>query len=181
MYAKWGKESKSLKEKFGSLKIEEIQSKISSYTVINSLDSISGSNYIDNGIEELVESPIIRQGSYSMGDMAMTRSYISYLTTIEEPIEFDENGIKIPTSFEAKIYPNPSVVASTLELGFPLKDNFDVQLFDMNAKLLQKIYQGELEKGTHRFPVEVSDYISGMYLIVISSEKYKETVRLMKQ
>ena len=37
------------------------------------------------------------------------------------------------------------------------------------------------EKGTHRFPVEVSDYISGMYLIVISSEKYKETVRLMKQ
>lgn len=163
------------------LKIEEIQSKISSDTVINSVDSISVSNYIDNGIEELVESPIIREGSYSMGDMAMTRSYISYLTTIEEPIEFDENGIKIPTSFEAKIYPNPSVVASTLELGFPLKDNFDVQLFDMSGKLLQKIYQGELEKGTHRFSVEVSDYISGMYLIVISSEKYKETVRLMKQ
>lgn len=170
-----------LKADVKDFKVEEIQSKISSDTVINSVDSISGSNYIDNGIEELVESPLIQERSYSMGDMAMSRSYISYLTTIEEPIEYDENGIKIPTSFETKIYPNPSVVSSTLEIGFPLKDIFDIQLFDMSGKLLQKIYQGELEKGTHRFPIEVSDYISGMYLIVISSEKYKETVRLMKQ
>jgi hypothetical protein len=170
-----------LKVEIKDLKIEEIQSRISSDTVINSVDSISDSNYIDNEIEELVEPPLIHEGFYSMGDMAMSRSYISYLTTIEEPIEYDENGVKIPTSFETKVYPNPSVVASTLEIGFPLKDNFDIQLFDMNGKLLQKIYQGELEKGTHRFPVEVSDYISGMYLIVISSEKYKETVRLMKQ
>ncbi len=170
-----------LKADVKDFKVEEIQSKISSDTVINSVDSISGSNYIDNGIEELVESPLIQERSYSMGDMVMSRSYISYLTTIEKPIEYDENGIKIPTSFETKIYPNPSVVASTLELGFPLKDNFDIQLFDMSGKLLQKIYQGELEKGTHRFPIEVSDYISGMYLIVICSEKYKETVRLMKK
>lgn len=171
-----------LKADVKDFKIEEIQSKIFSETNCSNIDSATGSIYIDNGIEELLEPPIIQEESYSiMGDMVMSRSYISYLTTIEKPIEYDENGIKIPTSFETKIYPNPSVVASTLEIGFPLKDIFDVQLFDMSGKLLQKIYQGELEKGTHRFSVEVSDYISGMYLIVISSEKYKETVRLMKQ
>ena len=133
-----------LKVEIKDLKIEEIQSKISSDTVINSVDSISGSNYIDNGIEELVESPLIQERSYSMGDMVMSRSYISYLTTIEEPIEYDENGLKIPTSFETKIYPNPSVVSSTLEIGFPEKDNFEIHLFDMSGKLLQKIYQGVL-------------------------------------
>ncbi len=45
---------------------------------------------------------------------------------------------------------------------------------------MKDIHLGELDRGTHRFPVEITDYPDGMYLIIVQSEKYKETIRLVK-
>lgn len=130
--------------------------------------------YIDEEVE------IQESEHYIMGDMIITQLYQTYLVETTEPIAYDINGIPIPTSFQAKVFPNPATIATALEIGVPINDLFEIRLFDIAGKEVQLIFQGELEKGSYRFPIELSEYPHGTYLVAVHSEKYKKTIRLIK-
>ena len=178
------KSNQESEKKVNTVTIEKIDllENIDDTGVLIELDQIIISDTIVEYALDDIEIQNNEHISYTLGDMAMSRSYITYLneTVVTDQVLYDKNGEVIPTSFQAKVYPNPAITTTTLELGFPLKDNFAIQLFDISGKFLQMIHQGELDPGMHRFPFEISEYISGTYLIVIHSEKYNETIRLIK-
>lgn len=134
-------------------------------------------------LEEFVlEEYIIQEerDAVIMGGMTYDISYVDFLNQTVQAIEYDENGAVIPTKLAATAYPNPTADFTTLELGLPEKERVEIGVYDMSGKLLQTIHDGKIERGTSSYSIDLSRYVTGMYLITIRSKKFNETVRVSK-
>jgi hypothetical protein len=134
-----------------------------------------------------VEQPIETHnyfGSSYGGAMISTHEYRVFLEeTAPDPFvpeELDENGIPFPTAFDALVFPNPAITETTFELKVPVKNNFEIQLLDMNGKLLQTVHSGAIDRGAFRRRLDLIDLAPGMYIVAIVSQDYKETVKISK-
>ncbi len=116
------------------------------------------------------------------GGMSWSRNYETFLIeqTAQSTDVYDENGNLIPNAFDALVFPNPAKEKTTFELSLPTKSVFEINLYDMNGKMLKLIYSGEIDKGKFRQEIDLIDLSSGIYLIVINSKDYQKTVRLSK-
>jgi hypothetical protein len=128
----------------------------------------------------LEEVMIEEREAIFLGGMGYSVSYVDFLEETIQPIEYDENGAAIPTELTAKAYPNPTSDFTTLELGLPEKERAEIAVYDMSGKLLQTIHDGKIERGTSSYSIDLSEYVTGMYLITIRSKKFNETVRVSK-
>jgi hypothetical protein len=127
--------------------------------------------------------------SYTMGMSILSGSYEEYLKVpvaleneeLIQKIELDRNGVEYPKEFSSKVYPNPAREATSLEIASPLKqEQVVIRLYDMTGKQLRGIHGGEMERGTFTYPLDLNDLQPGMYLIIIHSAGFKETVRVSK-
>lgn len=119
------------------------------------------------------------------GGIGYSTVYMDYLnqTVVTDPfleVEKDENGIALPSEFTSTVFPNPVSTITTLEVGIPSKERFEITLFDMNGKLIESIYSGKLDRGTFRYQIDMTNLITGMYIVVIASENSKESLRISK-
>ncbi len=115
------------------------------------------------------------------GGMSYDRHYEQFLVSEVTPLqELDENGIPIPTDFAAIVYPNPVSTVTTFEFKIPTKTNLEIALYDMNGKYIQPIHSGEIDRGTFRQQLDLSNLNPGVYLVVINSNDFKKTVRVSK-
>ncbi len=131
--------------------------------------------------EVVLEDIVVEDRMYvTMGAVAYTTKFSDFLEETSPVVEYDENGIAIPTELTAKAYPNPTADFTTLELGLPEKERAEIAVYDMSGKLLQTIYDGKIERGTSSYSIDLSGYEPGMYLITIRSKKFNETVRVSK-
>ncbi len=106
------------------------------------------------------------KGCYTISD-AVTVSVI----TASEPNETDELNLKV--------FPNPSDGNFVLE--FTLIDNkpAELNIFDIGGKIIwQKIVKG---RGKHIEQVNLSEYPTGTYLLVLQKAQLKKTIKLEKQ
>lgn len=116
-----------------------------------------------------------------LGGMSYDRHYEQFLVSEVNPVqELDENGQPFPTSFDAIVFPNPVTSETTFEFKIPTKTNFEIGLYDMNGKYIQPIHSGEIDRGTFRQQLDLSNLNPGMYLVVINSNDFKKTVRVSK-
>ena len=127
--------------------------------------------------QELVEPVDLLRG-YA-GGISYTQVYADYIKKVVTD-EYDENGNLIPKEYSSLTFPNPVSSTSTIEIKAPLKGDFKIDLYDLNGKFIQNIYEGEIERGTFRQEYSMTDLPTGMYLVTIVSRKYKETVRVSK-
>jgi hypothetical protein len=127
--------------------------------------------------------------SHTMGVSYRSSSFDTYLEAMAIPeseelllkIELDVNGVEYPKEFASKVYPNPAREATSLEIASPLKqEQVVIRLYDLSGKQLSVIHEGEMERGTFTYPVDLIDLQPGMYLIIIQSTGFKETVRVSK-
>jgi hypothetical protein len=128
----------------------------------------------------LEEFPVEERIHVTMGAMAYTTRFIDYLEETSPVVEYDDNGIPLPTELTSKAYPNPTADFTTLELGLPEKERAEIAVYSMNGQHLQTIYDGKIERGTSSYSIDLSAYEPGMYLITIRSKKFNETVRVSK-
>lgn len=132
----------------------------------------------EEGIEDV---EIINLTEYSvMGGGSLSIGYVTYLEETVPEVELDENGVPFPTQYKAIAFPNPAVENTTLELQFPKKGQAEINLYDLSGKLIQHLYSGEVPRGTFRNPIELFDLNPGVYLVIIQSVDFKETVRIVK-
>lgn len=94
--------------------------------------------------------------------------------------ETDANGIPYPTAFDALVYPNPTNGLATFKLDIPVKQRFAINIFNMNGQLVQSLTDQELDRGTFRQEIDLSEQPTGMYLVTILSADFKKTVRISK-
>jgi len=94
------------------------------------------------------------------------------------------NPLLIPESFapvfSAKLYPNPTNTEANVQINVTEKNLFNIYLYAIDGKQIKAIYDGILEAGVRSFRIDLTAYRAGSYLIVINSEKHKESLRLEK-
>lgn len=125
---------------------------------------------------------------YTMGVSVSSTRYIEHLEDLSRAevdplmeIELDENGLEFPMEFASKVYPNPAHEATSLEIKLPTKqEQIVINLFDMSGSHIQSVYEGELDRGTHTYQMNLIDLQPGIYLVTIMSGDFKETVRISK-
>lgn len=125
------------------------------------------------------EVEIIAQEYHVMGGassvISIQREFLE-----QTSIELDENGIPYPTEFKALAFPNPAVESTTLEIQAPQKERMEINLYDTSGKLIREIHSGKISRGTFQQQIDLNDLNSGLYLIIIQSKDFKETVRVVK-
>jgi Secretion system C-terminal sorting domain len=118
---------------------------------------------------------------YIGGAMVISETYRNFLMQeVELAPVYDEQGRLIPTEFSSIVFPNPATTETTFELAVPVTGQFDINLFDMNGKFIQSIHSGEVQRGTFQQQINLLDLNPGIYLVMIVSKDYKETVRISK-
>ena len=130
---------------------------------------------------EIVEYEQHKLNYTILGDMAILPTYFEFTQQIQPTIELDANGNSIPSYFSAIAYPNPAIESSTLKLGIPTAIDANIQLFSNQGQFIQPIFNGKIERGTFEYPMDLTNFTPGIYLVLIQSKEFKETVRIIKQ
>lgn len=131
--------------------------------------------------EPIEEVEIVEPEYYILGGASsVTAVYRDYLEQTSTPVELDENGIPYPTEFKALAFPNPAIESTTLEIQAPEKERMDIRLYDSSGKFIREIHSGKISRGTFRQVIDLNDLTSGLYLVIIQSNEFKETVRIVK-
>ncbi|WP_343747781.1 T9SS type A sorting domain-containing protein [Fluviicola sp.] len=140
--------------------------------------------YVEQAPQELAEVEVLpyEGRTYIMGGGYGSVTYINYLenTVPQAEVELDENGVPYPTEYKASVFPNPAVEQTTLEVLSPKKGLTEIDLYDLSGKHIQHLYSGEMPRGTFRNPIDLNGLATGIYLVVIRSADFRETVRILK-
>jgi len=72
-------------------------------------------------------------------------------------LSVDENS----TDFTLNIYPNPATTIVKIDLNFELSNNYQLQLFDVNGKMVNNFIQ--IENNNNQLVVNVSQLTKGIY------------------
>ena len=90
----------------------------------------------------------------------------------------DENGCEIKISEKIEFYPNPTNGNVSLTLPTEI-DIVSIRIFNINGKKLIDIFH-TANKLSNEIKLDLSHYPTGIYFINLSSEKLKETIKLIK-
>ncbi len=75
------------------------------------------------------------------------------------------------------VYPNPAQDNTMVEFSLEQNDQITVEVMDLNGKVVQQVYAGDLAMGTHRFPVNTAELSSGIYLVRLLTDEGKYLTR----
>ncbi len=79
-----------------------------------------------------------------------------------------------------KVFPNPSSKGYTnVELELTNEEYVSVSLTDLSGKLVASPFEGNLEMGKHRLPVDLSNLEAGVYMAEITIGNNKKVERLV--
>jgi hypothetical protein len=76
-------------------------------------------------------------------------------------------------------YPNPFNPITTITVHFETNYNISLQVFDINGRLIDLLFDGEIEAGTHEFHWDGNSQPSGVYFIKLLSIDYNQTRKMV--
>ncbi|MDP6629324.1 MAG: T9SS type A sorting domain-containing protein [Candidatus Marinimicrobia bacterium] len=76
-------------------------------------------------------------------------------------------------------YPNPFNPITTITVHFETNCNTSLQVFDINGRLIDTLFDGEIKSGTREFHWNGNNQPSGVYFIKLSSSDYNQTRKMV--
>ena len=89
----------------------------------------------------------------------------------------------IPDDFEiSSVYPNPFNPTTTIDFSINKNSNIDFLVFDLNGKMIDKIFSGYKTRGKHSLKWNAKQIPSGTYFLRATSGKsyINHTITLTK-
>lgn len=118
-------------------------------------------------------------GTYGRGVFMDT----TYVTDHENEISNPEDWVGIQVvdkgNNQVKVYPNPAVDQTTLELSVVNAGNAVVKIYDINGKMVYSESLGYLGEGLHTYSLDCTKFNHGMYLLNINLGKESATSKLI--
>jgi len=75
------------------------------------------------------------------------------------------------------VYPNPASDNTMVEFSLENQNRMNVEVVDMNGRVVQEVYNGALAAGTHSFPINTAELSSGIYLVRLMTDDGKYLTR----
>ena len=99
--------------------------------------------------------------------------------SLEPNVGIDKNK-QFPLDFGIlNNYPNPFNPTTTINITVEIRHATSLNVYDINGRLIDLVFQGELEIGTHEFQWEGTNYSSGVYFIKMQSGDYVQTRKMI--
>lgn len=76
-------------------------------------------------------------------------------------------------------YPNPFNPKTTIEIELFVDSDIDITIYSIEGKLIQKIYNGFLNKGKHKFDFDASELSSGIYLYKVATPVSSQVKKML--
>ena len=67
------------------------------------------------------------------------------------------------------LYPNPAQDNTMIEFAMLNEDKVNVEIVDMTGRVVKSVFNGELNNGTHQFPVSTAEFTAGIYMVQITT------------
>ncbi len=77
------------------------------------------------------------------------------------------------------VYPNPSNDKAVVEFTLAKSSEVDMQLFNMEGKLLQQLHSGRMNQGVNNKIINTARLSAGMYLIKLTSNNNSRFINLL--
>ncbi|MBT5224534.1 MAG: T9SS type A sorting domain-containing protein, partial [Candidatus Marinimicrobia bacterium] len=68
---------------------------------------------------------------------------------------------------------------TTITVHFEMNCNTSLQVFDINGRLIDTLFDGEIKSGTREFHWNGNNQPSGVYFIKLSSSDYNQTRKMV--
>lgn len=114
------------------------------------------------------------------------RSGIYQIQSVKIPLSLvgiEDNTAEVPIDFRmGNASPNPFNPQTTFTLDLPNSGNVQISLFDSRGSLVQTVFDGIKDQGTHQFIVEGSSLSSGVYFVraVFGNQRLVQKIVLLK-
>lgn len=131
------------------------------------------------GLVEIIQYEEVSMGKM-MWDVSVQEEVHEHFEEIEPQVEYDRNGLPIPTVFADKVFPNPTNGTAQYEIQLPSTGIYVIGLYTMDGRHLRNLHEGELERGTERFHLDLNDQLPGTFLVVTRSKNFSNTQKLIK-
>ena len=95
---------------------------------------------------------------------------IGFLNTLEEDL----------SNTEVVVFPNPSQHTNTLVFKNPASTKTRIDLYDIQGRLIQPVYQGIISEGME-IEVDISWLSSGMYLYRVTDNAMQRALKFIKE
>jgi PKD repeat protein len=85
----------------------------------------------------------------------------------------------VQKSFNWKLFPNPAGEQATARVVVEEPSDFEMYVTDLSGRRVKRINSDALGRGTHDIQIATSELEAGVYLIVVESDSYRDTKRLV--
>ena len=127
--------------------------------------------YIFGGIESTAENIFFTNtGTQSKASSRLFEVYIT--KDIPTSIEI-MNGDRY---FKTRLYPNPASNRASLEFSTPDLSDVNIELIDINGRLLSSLHQGKSSSNTISF--DTKSLPNGSYIVRLSNDQFKKELKL---
>ncbi len=85
----------------------------------------------------------------------------------------------IPEDFSMSVYPNPFNPSTNLNINLPSEGIYTIRIYDILGRELQVISDGFMQRGAHKFRIDMDAFPSGTYFIHASGAGVNSVQKLM--
>jgi hypothetical protein len=94
------------------------------------------------------------------------------------PVSNENN--KIPKNFNLhQNYPNPFNPLTAISFDLPEESDIKLKVYDITGKMVEELVDEVLKAGSYKVSWNASNYSSGVYFYVLSSDKYYESKKMV--
>jgi PKD repeat protein len=115
-------------------------------------------------------------GNYTITLIA-SNGTCSDTTTI--PVSITVGIDEIQNVAEVKMYPNPVNDIATVNVTLAENAQIAVNIFDITGKLVNTVYNDQMNAGLNTLSINVSELPAGIYFTSVTSGKYNKTMKMV--
>ena len=78
----------------------------------------------------------------------------------------------------SRVFPNPSKGLTCIEINNPKKTEGKIELYDIMGRKMESIHKGVIKPGKRKFFIDLANYKSGAYLIVMEFKDIKKSFKV---
>ena len=161
-------------------------------SIWESIYSISGINFVDTvkiEVTEYIDSGVYLRFHISTDASGVASGWyvddIHLLVDTSLVILSNNDEKNIPINFHlSQNYPNPFNPTTSITFSTPIKQMVRIEVFDLQGRLINTIYEGIAQPGEHTVRWEANDYDhnaipTGIYFYRLTAENYFKTRKML--
>ena len=167
-----------------SLLLNVASEKLATFTDISSDDNTGDAiDYIiyvlenTSSTDENIEQVKDIAETLNHGDIPIDASLVP--ETLPKRLPFQQISTTIPDDYGlSQNYPNPFNTSTTIEWRLPEAAEIFLNIYDINGRLLENLFEGNTGPGYYRINWDAGNYSSGFYFLKFITKKFSETIKL---